>query len=98
MRLLSRPKKIVWTMSKLILFDFVCDCGAVFEELIHSTENTATCPRCGSSNAKRQISAATLDPRMGLDSDFTTMWDRWEKRTRARAKQDNMQGDNLWMY
>lgn len=84
-------------MSKLILFDFECPEGHVFEELIIPDNTTCECPRCGAT-AKRMISGTHLDPRMGLTNDFPTMARRWDKRTRQRAKIDNIDGPNLWMH
>lgn len=84
-------------MSKLILFDFECSAGHRFEELVPANRKTIKCLRC-QRNAERQISGTHLDPRMGLTNDFPTMARRWDKRTRQRAKVDNIDGPNLWMY
>ncbi|BBO85243.1 FmdB family zinc ribbon protein [Desulfosarcina ovata] len=40
------------------LFDFSCaDCGHVAEVLVFSEETTVVCPKCGSGNLKKLISA-----------------------------------------
>jgi hypothetical protein len=84
-------------MSKLILFDFTCLGGHTFEELVPSETQTCDCPVCGSSS-KRIISGTHADPRMGLTNDFPTAAAKWEKKQRQRAKVDNIDGPNLWMY
>lgn len=84
-------------MSKLILFDFECrTCGDIFEDLVKSDKLEVPCS-CGGI-AVRTISGTHLDPAMGLTNDFPTMARKWEKRTRQRAKIDNVDGPNLWMY
>lgn len=84
-------------MSKLLLFDFECSGGHIFEELVPSETQTCECPRCGSPS-KRMITGTHADPRMGLDDDFPTAVRKWEKKTRQRAKKDNVDGPNLWMH
>lgn len=48
------------------IFEFVCqDCGRPFEELVRSaaSANGVTCPECGSTRVKKQISRfATKTP------------------------------------
>lgn len=83
-------------MSKLLLFDFECPEGHIFEDLIQSNTNSVECPRCGT-QAKRMISGTHLDPKMGLSNDFPSMARKWEKKTRQRAKTDKVGGPNLWM-
>lgn len=84
-------------MSKLILFDFECTkCANVFEELVPAEKLTHPC-ECGA-EAVRFISGTHVDPKMGLTNDFPTMARKWEKRTRQRAKIDNIDGPNLWMH
>lgn len=84
-------------MSKLIMWEFQCpDCG-VFEELCERCDELP-CLKCGKP-AKRIISGPRLDPKMGLSNDFPTMADRWEKRTRERARNDKLTDNpNLWMH
>lgn len=85
-------------MSKLLYFDFSCrECNHVFEEMVDPSTKEILCEKCGAT-AFRQISAPTLDPRLGVSSAFPTLMAKWEKKTRQRAKRDNMQGDNLWMH
>jgi putative FmdB family regulatory protein len=85
-------------MSKLILFDFACTkCGNVFEELTKSDNKELPCPNCKYS-AIRIISGTRLDPNLAMDGGFPTMVDRWAKKQAQRAKVDNIDGPNLWMY
>lgn len=87
-------------MSKLLMWDFECTkCQNVFDELQKYDDHTdLPCPSCGAPS-KRTISGTRLDPKMGLSDDFPTMASKWEKRTRARAKNDKLTDNpNLWMY
>jgi hypothetical protein len=86
-------------MSKKLLFDFGCtaDPNHVFEELVEPECRELMCPRCGEL-AKRLITGTRTDPRMGLSNDFPTAARKWEKKQRQRAKEDNIEGPNLWMY
>lgn len=48
-------------MSKLMLFDFVCQqCDHVFEDMVHPHIHEAPCPKCAAT-ASRQISAPRID-------------------------------------
>ncbi|MEM4247856.1 MAG: zinc ribbon domain-containing protein [Candidatus Nanoarchaeia archaeon] len=39
------------------IFEYECEkCGKVFEKLVSSQKEKISCPSCGSSNAKRQLS------------------------------------------
>lgn len=83
-------------MASRMLFDFLCECGKVFEELIPSDEHTCMC-ECGK-QATRQISAVRFDWRnMGVDPDFATCADKWAKmqEQKARVKEE---GYNLSHY
>lgn len=86
-------------MSKLLLFDFVCPNNHCFEEFQQYGDNEELpCPQCDEP-AKRIISGTRLDPKMGLTQDFPSMAAKWEKRTRARARDDKLTDNpNLWMY
>jgi putative FmdB family regulatory protein len=86
-------------MSKLLIWDFECPDQHVFEDLQAYADNAEIpCPRCGK-GAKRMVSGTRLDPRMGLSNDFPTMADKWEKKTRQRARNDKLTDNpNLWMY
>ena len=84
-------------MAKLIMWGFECAKHGEFEELCERCDELP-CPQCGEP-AKRVISGTRLDPKMGLSDDFPTMASKWEKRTRARAKNDKLTDNpNLWMY
>lgn len=86
-------------MAKLLLWDFQCPEGHTFEDLQDYHDHTALpCPNCGKPSS-RTISGTRLDPKMGLTNDFPTMAAKWEKRTRARARNDKLTDNpNLWMY
>lgn len=47
-------------MSKLIIFDFRCACGARFDEMVKPDTFTAPCPECDQ-QAQRIISPVRLD-------------------------------------
>jgi len=81
---------------KLILFDFQCTEGHQFEDLVKSDVHEVDCPKCGQ-KAKREISPVRLDWRkMGVDSDFPTCQDKWDKMQReAKNKPDS---ENLTHY
>lgn len=85
-------------MSKLILFDFECtQCAHVFEDLVKSDVVHIQCPKCDNL-ANRTISGTRLDPMMAMDGAFTTAVDKWAKKQAQRARVDNIDGPNLWMY
>lgn len=82
-------------MSKLILFDFECSDGHVFEELVPSDVRTQPC-KCGK-EALRQIANVRLDWRkMGLDPSFSTCADKWAKMQEQKSRIE--QGYNLVHY
>lgn len=90
-------------MSKYIYFEFHCkSCGHEFEDLVQPAQSTTWCPKCGWA-ATKVVSAPRLDPRMGLDSAFSTMSDRWGKIREERARKGDKGGradgaPNLKMY
>lgn len=87
-------------MSKLILFDFECPKGHIFEELVTQDTGGCECPRCGEL-ARRMITGTHIDPKLGVSNDFPSMARKWAKKQRKRAKQDNSDyhtNPNLWMY
>jgi hypothetical protein len=78
-------------MSKLLMFDFVCDSGHAFEELVEPTCRILECPAC-SKQAVRTISAPSLDWKsMGLDAvSFPTLGDKWARlQIEAKTKRDS---------
>jgi hypothetical protein len=84
-------------MSKLILFDFECENGHVFEELVQPDIHEHECPSCKATGI-RQISTVRLNWReMGIDPDFPTCADKWAKmqEKKARVKEE---GYNLTHY
>jgi putative FmdB family regulatory protein len=84
-------------MSKLLLFDFRCtNCGEKFEEYVRPDVKAKPCPKCAS-EGKRIISGTRLDIRMGIDPDFSTMGDKWERSymsgVREAQKRQQEHGD-----
>jgi hypothetical protein len=73
-------------MSKLMMFDFSCDEGHQFEELVQPKIHKLTCPTC-SSDAHRLISTGNISYlKMGLDPDFPTAGDRWANMQEQRKR------------
>lgn len=76
-------------MSKLIMFDWGCDNGHEFEELVKPDTLEMECPQCGAI-AKRLISPVRSDWRkMGVDPDFPTAASKWEKMQRQKASKED---------
>jgi putative FmdB family regulatory protein len=82
-----------------VLFDYACECGHVFEELVdRDSPSPVKCPLCGQFETKRQIGSFTIDPRMGLDAaSFPSMGAKWEKlrvqRRRAESRRMSQNED-----
>jgi hypothetical protein len=75
-------------MSKLFLFDFECDDGHQFEELVQPNVTRIKCPTC-SVGASRLISVPNIAYRlMGVDPDFPTAGDKWAKMQEQRKAVD----------
>ncbi|MHC4372209.1 MAG: FmdB family zinc ribbon protein [Planctomycetota bacterium] len=73
----------------MILYEWRCtdaSCNTKFDRMTKMSQTVTVCPECGG-QAKRLISAATLDYRMGVDPDFGTMGDKWAKRLEERGKE-----------
>lgn len=71
------------------LYSYECPCGAVFEELKPVSERKEEkCTKCGMT-AKQRITTVAFDPRMGLDSGFPTMVERWNRTHRKAAIKEN---------
>lgn len=81
-------------MSKLILFDFVCeDCDNTTEDLVDPKVNVIKCPVC-SGQSKRLPSAGKIAYRlMGVDPSFPTAGDKWgrmqEQKARAEKRENS---------
>lgn len=90
-------------MSKLIMFDFECERGHLFEELVKSDVHSLECPTCGK-QAKRLVSQGHLDILgMGIYSNsFPTIADKWAKLQYQKARTDKGStvdgAPNLKMY
>lgn len=76
----------------LRIFEFQCPDGHLFEKLVPDDEHTAMCSTCNQ-EASRIISAVRLGMRMGVDSDLTTMSDKWAKMHVDEAKRQNAKID-----
>ena len=71
------------------LYNYECACGASFDELKPVSErHTEKCKNCGAT-AKQRITTVAFDPRMGLDSGFPTMVERWNRTHRKAAIHEN---------
>ena len=87
----------------LMLFDFQCSCGNLFEELVGSHEQTAPCPEC-KADGVRQIAAPRIDwLHMGTDPGFPGAYDKWARAKTVHHKTDpgsmhNGKAANLKMY
>lgn len=90
-------------MSKLILFDFECEDGHQFEELVKSDIRSLDCPTCHK-QATRLVSKGHLDVLgMGVySSSFPTLADKWAKMQYQKARTDKGStidgAPNLKMY
>lgn len=83
-------------MSKLLMFDFLCDKGHEFEDLIEPEYHYTVCPVC-MGNAYRQISAVRVDWRnMGIDPGFPSAANKWAKMQEQKARKEDSQ--NLVHY
>jgi putative FmdB family regulatory protein len=77
-------------MSKLLLFDFVCNnCSEKFERLVDSQIKDTLCPSCGNT-ASRIISPVRtrLD---GTDPAFPGEYMKWPKKREEKLKQEQKQ-------
>lgn len=76
-------------MSKLLMFDFLCDNGHSFEELVQPDHKEINCPTC-QARAWRQISPVRSDWRtMGLDPGFPSASDKWAKMQEQKARKED---------
>lgn len=68
------------------MYEYKCpECETQFEKLQRVAERkSAPCPECGQPG-KQQLTTASFDPRMGLDPDFSTAWDKWGKSMEGRT-------------
>jgi hypothetical protein len=75
-------------MSKYILFEFECDDGHQFEEMVKPKVRRIKCPTC-SVGASRLVSTGHINyRRMGVDPDFPTAGDKWAKMQEQRKAVD----------
>tara|TARA_R110000787_G_scaffold18482_1_gene56619 strand:+ start:26592 stop:26825 length:234 start_codon:yes stop_codon:yes gene_type:complete len=70
-------------MNKLVLFDFKCKNGHVFEELVEKKTHATRCS-CGL-KAKRTISPIKSQLE-GISGDFPDASDRWVKNRESHIK------------
>jgi len=69
------------------LYAYECSCGHVTEEMrrIDDRHEPGVCEECGGQTAFAILTPTALDNlNMGLDRDFPTAWDRWEKIQRSK--------------
>lgn len=71
----------------MLLFDFVCNSGHKYEELVQSGIKFISCPTCGK-QADRQFPTPRIDYlRMGLDpSGCPTAGEKWAKMQTAKGR------------
>lgn len=70
----------------LLLDDFECPTGHVFEELADRRDANPVCPTCNATTT-RLIGAPRMDPRLGVHADaFSTMGDKWARIRRQRKQ------------
>ena len=74
------------------IFEFQCPDGHLFERFVDDSKTTSKCETCNQ-EANRIISAVRLGMRMGVDSDLTTMSDKWAKMHVDEAKRQNAKID-----
>ena len=77
-------------MSKHIYHTFRCDddeCGRKFEDLVPPTMTLTLCTFCGSPS-HRILSAPGFNLGGGLDPDFPTAYDKWEKRQKQKRENE----------
>ena len=68
----------------MILYDFKCECGNVFEAFASIHDRTHDCERCGK-EALRQVSAARIRLE-GHTGDFPTAHAKWVRTHEQEAK------------
>ena len=68
----------------MILYDFKCTCGHVFEAMANIRDKAHECGRCGD-QANRVISAPTIKLE-GHSGDFPTAHRKWVKTHEQEAK------------
>ena len=77
-------------MSKHIYHTFRCEklsCGVKFEELVSPLVTLMYCTTC-SSAAHRIMSAPGFNLGRGIDPDFPTAYDKWEKRQKQKRENE----------
>jgi len=62
----------------MILYDFQCGCGHIFEKMVKIDDRTCKCERCGL-EARRLISAPTIKLE-GWSGDFPSAKMKWVKQ------------------
>jgi len=72
----------------LVLFDHECTgCGHTFEELVDRDHpETVKCPKCDQFHVRRLITGGRIDPSLGTDPAFPTMYDAWARKHEQAAK------------
>ena len=84
----------------LMVFEFECECGEIFDDLVQSSVRECPCPKC-QKNAKRILSAPRFDIRMGVDpTGNPTMGRKWarqhEQSRKIEEKRARDNGPGAW--
>lgn len=74
----------------LMLSDYECTaCGHIFEELAdRDAPETVKCEQCGQFSCKRLITGTRIDPRLGVDPSYPTLYDAWARKRKQAAAQE----------
>lgn len=77
------------------MYDYRCPNGHEFEEMNSVAQREhAECFSCGKIADKVILTAARIDPKMGLDPSFPGMYAKWRKDATARARGKDMTAAN----
>jgi putative FmdB family regulatory protein len=80
-------------MSKFMVFEFYCeDCNKIFDGFVKPDKHEESCPNC-KAMCHRVVSSPRLDMRMGVDPDFSTMADKWDKMHNQGRKIDEKRAE-----
>jgi hypothetical protein len=74
------------------IYEFCCPDGHVFDRYIDEDVSQIDCKHCNLV-AKKIISVVRLGMSMGVDTDMTTMADKWAKMHKDEAKRQNAKID-----
>lgn len=81
-------------VSKLLFFDHRCTaCGEKFEKLVRPDEREVRCPKC-ELPAERILSPVGFNLGKGIDPDFPTAYDKWEKTQKKKRENEKKHYDS----